>query len=132
MFVPSRYCSQRSNARNIVSDTRSSASSRARASLSAKLYSASRCTSASCSKCARGVTSDSIDFDMVSPPLPSPHGSALETPCLAVAQMRRDEPLQVLTDPLHHGNVPHHPRHQHPALDRGDDESREPHRVHPI
>src|SRR5512132_2195153 len=132
MFVPRRYCSHRSKARSTVSDTRSSASSRARASLRAKLYSASRCTSASCSKCARGVTPPSIDFGMVvpSPPLArSFRRRALEAACLAVAQVRRDEPFQVLADPLHDPDVTRHTSHQHAALERGDDEAREPYRV---
>ena len=46
--------------------------------------------------------------------------------------MCRDESLQILANPHHDGGVPFHPRHQHPAFQRRDDEPRQPWRVHAI
>src|SRR4051812_24212536 len=99
MLVPSRYWSHRSKARSTVSDTRSSASSRTRESLKAKLYSASRWTSASDSKSSRDMT-----------------------------KVRGDEALQVVTDVRHHLCVALHSREQHSALDCRHDELRKPFR----
>ena len=46
--------------------------------------------------------------------------------------MRRDESFEILANAHHDGGVPFHARHQHPAFQRCDDESRQPCCVHTI
>src|SRR5688500_11956171 len=47
-------------------------------------------------------------------------------------ELYRDEPLQVVRDPLHHPDLAPDPRHQHRALERRDDEARDARRVHSL